>query len=280
MATPAEVTAEAQRRAAQSGKTAQEELWNYAIAGGMDAAGIDAFMGWPAGTSQTWAVGAGKIPAPQATPAEVIAEAQRRASLPGGKTAQEELWNFATAGGMDAAGIDKYMGWDTGTSQKWAVGAGKIPAPQATPAEVIAEAQRRAAQPGGKTAQEELWNYAIAGGMDAAGIDKYMGWDTGTSQKWAVANGKLPAPQGNSGALTTTTATPTPPTPPGPLTTVTQPEYKMPVLNALYQGQQQRMFSPAPTFNFQQPAGAPQPPQPGSAAGAPQGALTAAISAP
>ena len=211
-----------------------------------------------------------------ATPAEVTAEAQRRAAQ-SGKTAQEELWNYAIAGGMDAAGIDAFMGWPAGTSQTWAVGAGKIPAPQATPAEVIAEAQRRAAQPGGKTAQEELWNFATAGGMDAAGIDKYMGWDTGTSQKWAVGAGKIPAPQGNSGAMTTTTATPTPP---GPLTTVTQPEYKIPVLNALYQGQQQRMFSPAPTFNFQQPAGAPQPPQPGSAAGAPQGALTAAISAP
>ena len=86
------------------------------------------------------------------------------------------------------------------------------------------------------------------------------------------------------GPLTTVPATTTPAqngsAVPGPLTTTAQPEYKMPMLNALYQGQQQRMLSTAPTFNFQQPAGTPQPPQPGSAAGAPQGALTTAISAP
>ena len=86
------------------------------------------------------------------------------------------------------------------------------------------------------------------------------------------------------GPLTTVPATTTPAqngsAVPGPLTTTAQSEYKMPMLNALYQGQQQRMLSTAPTFNFQQPAGAPQPPQPGSAAGAPQGALTTAISAP
>lgn len=60
---------------------------------------------------------------------------------------------------------------------------------------------------------------------------------------------------------------------PGPLTTTAQPEYKMPMLNALYQGQQQRMLSTAPTFNFQQPAGT------GGAQPAAQGALTTVVNA-
>ena len=83
----------------------------------------------------------------------------------------------------------------------------------------------------------------------------------------------------------TTPAQNNPATPmPGPLTTAA-PDYKMPVLNALYQNQQQRMFAPAPTFNFQQQLGSTAPAQPGSQAGfaadAPQpGALTTAISAP
>lgn len=81
------------------------------------------------------------------------------------------------------------------------------------------------------------------------------------------------------GPLTTVPAATTPAqngsatTAPGPLTTTAQPEYKMPMLNALYQGQQQRMLSTAPTFNFQQPAGA------GGAQPAAPGALTTVVNA-
>ena len=67
-----------------------------------------------------------------------------------------------------------------------------------------------------------------------------------------------------------------------PQPTAPQNEYQMPVLNALYQGQQQRMAAPAPQFNFQAKgpltatSGAPQ--SQGVATGEPApGALTTVI---
>jgi hypothetical protein len=73
-----------------------------------------------------------------------------------------------------------------------------------------------------------------------------------------------------------------PVTPQGPLTQATN-EYQMPMLNALYQSQQQRMTAPAPRFNFQSQQDGPLTTMSGSAprgfaAGEPNpGALTTAI---
>ena len=360
------VVDEANRRAQANGTTAAQELWNYAQANGIDAAGIDKYMGFTPGTSQAWAVSAGQAPAPSghyniappapaytppvppaptytppvppapaytptasptpayvapaapapvaqpapagvqplsaADKAAVIAEATRRASA--NKTTPEaELYKYAQSNNISSADVDTYMGFAPGSTANWAVSNGAAPAPNgnfnttgATPvtpagvqalgadqrSAVIAEATRRA-QSNGTTPEAELYRYAQGNKISNADVDTYMGFGAGSTDAWAKANINTPP----AGPLTVTDpsggasggATPATPAPQGPLTTAT-PDYKMPVLNALYQGQQQRMFSPAPTFNFQQPAGTPQPPQPGIAAGAPQGALTTAISAP
>ena len=200
------------------------------------------------------------------------------------------LWNYANQNGIDPAGIDSYMGFAPGTSSDWAakngvggspsknLGMGGLPAALGADqrAAVIAEATRRA-QSNASTPESELYRYAQGNKLSNADVDAYMGFGAGSTDAWLKANGNTTPP----GALTATA----PAAPAAGALTTAAADYKMPVLNALYQGQQQRMLAPAPTFNFQQQPGAmvsTQPaPQPGFAAGAPQpGALTTAISAP
>ena len=132
------VVKQAQDLASKSGKSAEEELWNYGAANGIDAAGIDTYMGYAPGTSQNWAVQNGKVAAPQgnynpgqvakAAPSvqplsttqrdSVISEATRLAGA-NGTTPQKELWNYAQANNLKNSEVDTYMGWGAGTTEGW-----------------------------------------------------------------------------------------------------------------------------------------------------------------
>lgn len=62
---------------------------------------------------------------------------------------------------------------------------------------VIEEATRRA-QANGTTPEMEAWKYAQSTGMNPNQVDSFFGWNPGTTGNWAVQNGQMPAPQGNS----------------------------------------------------------------------------------
>ncbi len=168
------VLKQAQDLASKSGKSWEEELWNYGVANGIDAAGIDTYMGFAPGTSQNWAVQNGKIAAPQGNynPGQAVKPATTV------KTANTS---------QNAASSIQPLGADQRES-------------------VLTEARNRASA-SGKSWEEELWNYAQANGIDAAGIDSYMAFAPGSAQNWAVQNGKV--------AAQTQTQTPTT-TPPAP----------------------------------------------------------------
>ena len=148
-ATQASIIEQAKQRAAASGKTPEQELWDYAKSIGMDANGIDAAMGWGQGTSQGWYdrtypqqqpnLGLNSQPAAQptaskpapldaATRASIIQQAKDRAAK-SGKSPEQELFDYAKSQGIDSAGIDTYMGFPAGTTQNWAANNQK-PAPQ------------------------------------------------------------------------------------------------------------------------------------------------------
>ena len=67
---------------------------------------------------------------------------------------------------------------------------------ESTRASIIAQAKQRAAA-SGKTAEQELYNYAQTQGIDNAGIDTMMGLQGGATQNWMNSTQKA-APQGNS----------------------------------------------------------------------------------
>lgn len=133
---------EASRRAQANGTTPQMEVWKYAQSQGIDAAGIDSYMGYAPGTSQSWAVKNGQAPAAQGNNSaasinggstnlgmskptynqdqqSIIDEATRR-SKSNGTSSEQELWNYASGKGMKPGEIDSYMGWKPGASSDWA----------------------------------------------------------------------------------------------------------------------------------------------------------------
>ena len=65
----------------------------------------------------------------------------------------------------------------------------------ATRASIIQQAQQRA-QASGKSAEQELYNYAQTQGIDANGIDDLMGMESGATKAWMDRTFK-PAPQGH-----------------------------------------------------------------------------------
>ncbi len=67
---------------------------------------------------------------------------------------------------------------------------------ESTRASIIAQAKQRAAA-SGKTAEQELYNYAQTQGIDNDGIDTMMGLQGGATQNWMNSTQKA-APQGNS----------------------------------------------------------------------------------
>lgn len=371
-ATRQSVIDQATALAAQQGISPEQALYNYAQANGLSASDVDTYMGFPAGATQNWAVGAGQAPAPQgnhnvvqpapqgnsynpgaaaAVPAKFNLPAGYSGSMESGEgpltsqplaykagaggdspygsaasaapaanlglgggapapaaqpsaptpvpagvqplsaadrqsvidqatalakaqgiTPQRALYDYAAANKIGVQDVDKYMGWDVGTTANWAktnvpgfapptttVAPAKVPTAldAATRASVIEQAKAAAAKVPGMTPEQALYQYAQTQGINNGGIDTYMGFNPGTTDWWAnnaikpVAPAAVPAP---SGPLTTTN------------------DYKMPVLNALYQNQQQRMTSEAPKFNFQAQTPAAPTQQPG--------ALTNVISAP
>ena len=152
----------------------------------------------------------------------VIDEAQRRATA-NGTTAEREVFNYAQSIGMNPLEVDKFFGWGSGTTGKYGVDNGLLPAPQSsyTPqtsanlgmgggvqalgadqrASIIAEATRRS-QSNGSTPEAELYRYAQGNKISNGDVDKYMGFQSGATDAWAGRNGMGGgAPAGGGGAL-------------------------------------------------------------------------------
>lgn len=173
------VVKQAQDLASKSGKSAEEELWNYGVANGIDAAGIDTYMGYAPGTSQNWAVQNGKIAAPQGNynPGQAV-----KATTP----VQTGIINSASNAapnkpqplGADQRALVVQRATDIGKSQ-------------------------------GFSPEQALVNYARANNIDNAGIDTYMGYAPGTADAWEISNNKSKGIVGSamSSALPTPGAT-------------------------------------------------------------------------
>ena len=187
------VVKQAQDLASKSGKSAEEELWNYGAANGIDAAGIDTYMGFAPGTSQNWAVQNGKIAAPQG-------------NYNPGQTAP------APAAPAPAPAPTPAAPWRPTPASPWRPPA-PTPAPtsvqpldEATKQAVIAEAQNRANR-FGISKEQALYNYAVENGIDNASVDTLMGFAQGSTDAWlkqrdAGTQASAPAvqqaaPQGN-----------------------------------------------------------------------------------
>lgn len=215
-------------------------------------------------------------PLDAATRASVIQQAQAIAGGTPGMTPEQALYNYGKTNSIKDSDMDTYMGWPAGTTSAWAnktqqpdptktVGAltssvsatGAYGLDPATRQSIIDQAKAIAAQQG-ITPERALYNYADANKIGVQDVDTYMGWGPGTTQYWATNNvpGFTPPPgaQGTSqvAPLATSQVAPLATTQVAPLSTVPpQPMYKLPVLNSLYQNQQQRMTSAPPQFNFQ-----------------------------
>jgi len=208
-----------------------------------------------------------------------------------GITPEQALYDYAQANGLSAEDVDVYMGFPVGTTQNWAVSNGRAPAPQgntqpvgvqpldpATRQSIVDQATAIAKQQG-ITPERALYDYAVKNHIRTQDIDTYMGWDQGTTDNWATTN--VPGFRPSDSGVRTDTTTPGG-TGTGGETVVPgsvvpgsvvpgsvvpgsvvpgsvvpgstgsgSDAYRMPVLNALYQAQQQRMTSQAPVFNFQ-----------------------------
>lgn len=229
-ATKARVIEEATRLAKANGTTPEQELWSYAQANGYDSAGVDTFMGLAPGSTGAWlgqrdaAITSGQQPAPQGysytpTPAQRITplDSTQRASVAQnaqgiaskyGISPEMALWNYANQNGIDAAGIDSYMGFAQGTSSDWAakngfgvggsqsknLGMGGLPAAldPTQRASVVSQAEG-IAKSQGITPEQALYNYAQKNNISNAGIDAYMGYKPGAADTWLEQN-----PQGQS----------------------------------------------------------------------------------
>lgn len=161
-ATRDSIIAQAKTRAATSGKSAEQELYDYGTSQGFDAAGIDTAMGFGAGTTSGWAqknvpnyqsntgilsssLPATPAPTPQpatqpttnnwgAMPTEadrtsIIAQANDRAKASGGSVTGEMV-KYANGIGMPLDEAEKRMGYAPGILS----GAGQPAATPGTPA--------------------------------------------------------------------------------------------------------------------------------------------------
>jgi len=279
-ATRASVIQQAQAIAGGTpGMTPEQALYNYGKTNSIKDSDMDTYMGWPAGTTAAWALKTAQ-PAPikpldAATRASVVQQAQAVAGAKG-IAPEQALYDYGRANNIKDVDMDTYMGWPAGTTSAWAnktqqpdpiktVGAltssvsatGAYGLDPATRQSIIDQAKAIAAQQG-ITPERALYNYADANKIGVQDVDTYMGWGPGTTQYWATNNvpGFTPPPgaQGTSqvAPLATSQVAPLATTQVAPLSTVPpQPMYKLPVLNSLYQNQQQRMTSAPPQFNFQ-----------------------------
>ena len=170
------VVKQAQDLASKSGKSAEEELWNYGAANGIDAAGIDAYMGFAPGSAQNWAVQNGKIAAPQGNynTGQVVKPATTVQTANTSQTAASSIQPL----GADQRALVVQRATDIGKSQ-------------------------------GFSPEQALWNYARANNIDNAGIDTYMGFAPGSADAWEISNNKSKGIVGSamSSALPTPGAT-------------------------------------------------------------------------
>lgn len=279
----AQVVQQAQAIAMQQGISPEQALLNYAKANNLSNADVDTYMGWPSNTTASWAAAnpapapVTPTPAPVKTPVQPLDAATRESivqqaqAVAGSQNISPEqaLYNYAQTNKIPNEDVDTYMGWPTGTTSAWANKTTPV-APVKTASELAAsvapkgvyalspaeraEVTRKATEVAGLQGiipERALYNYADANKIGVQDVDTYMGWNQGTTKNWATNNvpGFVPP------TALAPSAPPTPAPPPGPLTTVptqpAQPQYQMPVLNSLYQNQQQRMTSEAPRFNFQ-----------------------------
>ena len=149
-ATKQAVLAEAQSRANRFGISKEQALYNYAVENGIDNASVDTMMGFAQGGTDAWlkqqrdagtqasapsgqqaalqgnssanlGIGGGQPTYQPLAPdhrAAVLAEAQNRATA-SGKSAEQELYDYAHKGGIDNAGIDTLMGFAKGGTDAW-----------------------------------------------------------------------------------------------------------------------------------------------------------------
>lgn len=134
------IIAEANKRAIAKGTSVAAEIAAEAQKSGMDMATAERNMGYPAGTlggaPQTATMGANtsnlgmggaNSPATPGTPyrlddttrASIVSQAEARAKA-SGLTREQELYKYAQGEGINDAGVDTYMGFDPGTTAKWA----------------------------------------------------------------------------------------------------------------------------------------------------------------
>lgn len=146
-ATRASIIQQAQQRAQASGKTPEQELYNYAQTQGIDNAGIDDLMGMKSGDTSAWLARTqpnsanpyGAVDISQIKPqgnlgfsapassgaftdaekAHVTALAQQRGEQQG-ISPEMALYNYSKEQGINGAGVDAKMGWGAGTTDNWA----------------------------------------------------------------------------------------------------------------------------------------------------------------
>ena len=160
-ATKQAVLAEAQNRANRFGISKEQALYNYAVENGIDNASVDTMMGFAQGGTDAWL--------------KQQRDAGTQASAPSGQQAALQGNSSANLG----------IGGGQPTYQ---------PLAQDHRAAVLSEAQRRATA-SGKSAEQELYDYAHNGGISNAGIDTMMGFAQGGTDAWL----KQTSQQGNLG---------------------------------------------------------------------------------
>ena len=150
------VLAEAQNRANRFEISKEQALYNYAVENGIDNAGVDTLMGFAQGGTDAWL--------------KQQRDAGTQASAPSGQQAALQGNSSANLG----------------------IGGGQPTYQPLAPdhrAAVLSEAQRRATA-SGKSAEQELYDYAHNGGISNAGIDTMMGFAQGGTDAWQASNKK------------------------------------------------------------------------------------------
>lgn len=150
------VLAEAQNRANRFEISKEQALYNYAVENGIDNAGVDTLMGFAQGGTDAWL--------------KQQRDAGTQASAPSGQQAALQGNSSANLG----------------------IGGGQPTYQPLAPdhrAAVLAEAQNRATA-SGKSAEQELYDYAHKGGINNAGIDTLMGFAKGGTDAWQASNKK------------------------------------------------------------------------------------------
>jgi len=190
----ASVVQQAQAIATKQGISPEQALWNYAQQNNLSPSQIDTYMGYPAGTTQNWAsanVSAPKPPAPVTSPVYTPPPAPVYTPPPA------PAWQPSVSNYTPPAPV-----YTPPPAAPVYTPPPPTPAPAAQPLptdqrnSIIQQAQTIAAQQG-ISPEQALWNYAKSQGLSPSQVDAYMGMPEGSTQRWAVSNGQMAAPQGH-----------------------------------------------------------------------------------